>query len=352
MCGRSSWACARPSVGCPPSSRRPAAFLCSAPTTWLVIGGGTSGAPAAIGAARRGAKTLVVEYQHALGGIGTLGLVGNYFYGFQEGFTKEAIAGAASLGAIFMEARMEWWRRQIRQAGGEIWCGCLGCGSLVDGKQVKGVIVATPERRGAVLAKVVIDATGCADIAAAAGAECVDPCRDDLLVQGAGLAPRDLGMSRNSTDWTFADDNDLVDLWHHLVHAKQRFPEAYDLTTLMGTRERRRIVGDFELSPLDIVNRRTYPDTISVAQCFFDSHGFLDHSLFAIEPDMDRVMLTANVPYRCLTPKGLDGILVIGLGSSAARCDRAGADAGGLAEPRLCGGNGRGDGCRLGRPSP
>ena len=36
----------------------------------VVVGGGTSGEPAAIGAARHGARTLVVEYQHGLGGVG------------------------------------------------------------------------------------------------------------------------------------------------------------------------------------------------------------------------------------------------------------------------------------------
>ena len=39
----------------------------------VVIGGGTGGAPAGIAAARQGAKTLVVEYQYGLGGVGTLG---------------------------------------------------------------------------------------------------------------------------------------------------------------------------------------------------------------------------------------------------------------------------------------
>jgi len=283
----------------------------------VVVGGGSSGAPAAIGAARQGAKTLVVEYQHALGGMGTTGLIGNYFHGYKGGFTNEVIEGVRSLGAIRGEARMEWWRREIRDADGEIWLGCLGCGALVEGQRVRGVVVATPAGRGLVLAKVVVDATGNADIAVAAGAECVEPWSEDIVVQGAGLAPRDLGMSRNSTDWTFADDADMVDHWHHSVHAKERFPNAYDLATLTGTRERRRIEGQFELSPLDIVNQRTYVDTVSIAQCFFDSHGFLIHPLFEIEPAVQTCEFTAHIPYRCLLPKRLQGILVIGLGMSA-----------------------------------
>ncbi len=41
----------------------------------VVIGGGTAGAPAGIGAARQGAKTLVVEYLSGLGGVGTTGAI-------------------------------------------------------------------------------------------------------------------------------------------------------------------------------------------------------------------------------------------------------------------------------------
>jgi hypothetical protein len=43
----------------------------------VVVGGGPGGAPAGIGAARRGAKTLVIEYLHGLGGIGTMGKITN-----------------------------------------------------------------------------------------------------------------------------------------------------------------------------------------------------------------------------------------------------------------------------------
>ena len=56
---------------------------------------GTGGAPAGIAAARRGAKTLVVEYLHGLGGVGTLGLISKYYHGYREGFTAEIDRGLA-----------------------------------------------------------------------------------------------------------------------------------------------------------------------------------------------------------------------------------------------------------------
>ena len=55
----------------------------------VVVGGGTAGAPAGIAAGRSGAKTLVVEYLDELGGVGTAGMISNYWYGLQNGFTAE-----------------------------------------------------------------------------------------------------------------------------------------------------------------------------------------------------------------------------------------------------------------------
>lgn len=295
----------------------------------IVVGGGTGGAPAAIAAARQGARTLVIEYLHGLGGVGTLGLIGKYYYGYREGFTKEIDQGLAEFGgsgegdsgkgeAWNPRLKMEWYRRELRKVGADIWFGVLGCGALVEDGQVKGVVVATPEGRGVVLSKVVIDATGNADIAAAAGATCVYTNGHGLAVQGAGLPPQEIGARYTNTDWTFIDDTDVVDVWHAFVVAKKKYQGAYDLGQLIDTRERRRIVGDFVLSPLDVYLGRTFADTIVLASSNFDTHGFTLHPMFMIRPP-DREVITAYVPYRCLLPKGLEGILVTGLGVSADR---------------------------------
>ena len=291
----------------------------------VVVGGGTGGAPAGIGAARHGAKTLVVEYLHGLGGVGTLGLIGKYYCGYRGGFTAEIDKGLEEMGGINagdgswdIEAKMEWYRRELRKAGADIWFGTLGCGALVDGNRVTGVVVATPEGRGVVLAKVVIDATGNADIAAAAGAECIYTDGSHVAVQGTGMPPRKLGASYTNTDYTMTYDTDLVDMWRTFVMAKEKYSQAYDLGQLIDTRERRRIVGDFVISPLDIFNRRTYPDTVVLSKSNFDTHGFTVHPFFALKAP-DKGQVSAYTPYRCLLPKGLEGILATGLGISAHR---------------------------------
>jgi hypothetical protein len=292
----------------------------------VVVGGGTGGAPAGIAAARQGAKTLVVEYLYGLGGVGTMGLIGKYYYGYINGFTKEVDEGVAGFadsaenkgGAWNIQWKMEWYRRELCKAGADIWFGVLGCGAFVEGGRVKGVVVATPQERGVVLAKVVIDSTGNADIAAAAGAKCDYTDGSGVAVQGAGLPPRQLGARYTNTDWTFIDDSDVIDVWRAFVVAKDKFKDAYDLGQLVDTRERRRVVGDFVMSPMDILNHRAYPDTIAIARSNFDSHGFTIHPLFLLRPP-DRKEILVSVPYRCLLPKGLDGILVTGLGVSANR---------------------------------
>ncbi len=292
----------------------------------VVVGGGTGGAPAGIGAARQGAKTLVLEYLNGLGGVGTLGLIGKYYWGYRHGFTAEIDRGVADLGGQKepatlgwnVEWKMEWYRREVRKAGADIWFGTLGCGALVEDGCVKGVVVATPQGRGVVLAKVVIDSTGNSDIAAAAGAQCIYTDGSHVAVQGTGMPPRKPGASYTNTDYTLTDDADIVDMWRTYVVAREKYKQAYDLGQIIDTRERRRIVGDFVISPLDLYNGRTYLDTVGVSYSNFDTHGFTVHPLFSLNPP-NKKGVQAYTPYRALLPKGLDGILVTGLGISAHR---------------------------------
>ncbi|MBN2451154.1 MAG: FAD-dependent oxidoreductase, partial [Lentisphaeria bacterium] len=275
----------------------------------VVVGGGTGGAPAGIGAGRHGARTLLVEYQYALGGVGTLGMITKYYHGHRDGFTAEADAGVRNLGSrVYWIGKAEYWRRANREAGTEIWTGALACGAFVAGAKVRGVVVATPFGRGVVLAGTVVDATGNSDVAAAAGARTSYTGAEHIAVQGTGLPPIKLGADYTNTDYMFADDTDVVDFWHQFVCAREKFRGAYDLGQLVDTRERRRIVGDVTISPMDMILGRTWPDTVSMHKSNFDSHGFTVHPIFLLEPP-DRAGMTVYVPLRALVPTGLEGIL-------------------------------------------
>ncbi|HOX38574.1 MAG TPA: FAD-dependent oxidoreductase [Candidatus Brocadiia bacterium] len=292
----------------------------------VIVGGGTGGAPAAISAARSGAKTLVIENLYGLGGVGTIGLIGNYYYGYRGGFTAEIDKGVAAMGGgdgkvasdWNIEWKMEWFRREIRKAGGDIWFGAIGCGAFVEGNRARGVVVVTPYGRGVVLAKTVIDATGNSDFAAAAGAQCIYTDASDVAVQGTGMPPWTPGAHYTNTDYTITDETDMLDRWRTFLIGRAKFESAYDLSQIIDTRERRRIVGDFVISPLDVFLGRTFPDTVVMSKSNFDTHGFTVHPLFTLRPP-DKNSVTAFTPYRCLLPKGIEGVLVIGLGISAHR---------------------------------
>ena len=295
----------------------------------VVVGGGTAGAPAGIAAGRKGARTLVVEYLHGLGGVGTLGLIGKYYHGYREGFTKEIDQGLAQLGgeaegnsgrgqAWNSQLKSEWYRHAMRKAGTDLWYGTLGCGAFIEGDRVKGVVVATPQGRGVILADVVIDSTGSGSIAAAAGGECIYTGGEHVAVQGTGLPHWDLGARYTNTDYTFIDDIDVYDAWRSFLVGRKKYQDRYDLAQIIDTRERRQILGDFFLSPMDVYLDRTYPDSVVRANSNFDSHGFTIHPMFMLRPP-DRKSVPCYVPYRSLLPKGLKGIFVTGLGVSAHR---------------------------------
>ena len=278
----------------------------------VVVGGGTSGAAAGIGAARQGVRTLVLEYLHGLGGVGTLGMIGKYWYGNRVGFADTVPQNP-------VEVRMEFYRRQLRRAGADIWFGVIGCGALVEGNRLKGVVVATPYGRGAVTAGVVIDGTGNADIAAAAGAE-TRFVEDFFALQAAHVPPREVGASYINGNIPAVDPADPLDMREAFMARAGRY---FDRGQLMDARERRRIVGDYCLDWLDQINQRTFPDSIVLGKSDYDSHGYQIHPYFMLRPprppDNYKHNYTSYVPYRCLLPRGLEGILVVGLGISAHR---------------------------------
>ena len=93
--------------------------------------------------------------------------------------------------------------------------------------------------------------------------------------------------------------------------------------TLMGTRESRRIIGDYVLTVEDYVERRSFADEICRNSYFIDVHGTEE-----MEKHSDRATLhikhygpgeSHGIPYRCLTPRSLRNLLVAGRSVSCER---------------------------------
>ena len=271
---------------------------------------------------------MVLEIQHGLGGVGTLGLISSYWFGNRVGFTAEldeAVmrldAGSRAQGGRRWspEVKSAVYLRMLADAGGAAWLGSYAFGVRMDGDRVTGLLVSTPCGAGLVETDCVVDATGNADVAAAAGAPCRIIGAEHAAIQGTGLSPRATpGVRHKNSDHTFVDENDPIGVTHAFTHARAKFPDVFDTTPLVDTRERRQIHGELEVSPLDILAGRTFPDTVVTAISNFDTHGFIVHPVFMVAvPDHDALL--AHVPFRCMLPKGVDGVLVTGLGMSAHR---------------------------------
>ncbi len=288
----------------------------------LIAGGGTTGGPAGVAAARKGLKTVVVEKLYELGGVQTVGMICGYYYGHVRGFTSVIDQGVKTKGAIRSQAKAEWYRSEARTAGAQIWFGSMVVGALVEGNQLKGVVVVTPEgERGVILTRAVFDATGNADVAAAAGEPTEFYPAEELNGQGVGMAVIRLGAGGHNNDFSFVDDSDASDISFFGLRTRTMTEAGWDVAQLVNSRERRRLVGVFQVSALDFYTARTYPDTVIQHRSRFDLHGTASGDFFWSRQirGVNHAILEANVPYRAFLPQHLDGLLVGAIGMSATR---------------------------------
>lgn len=298
----------------------------------LVVGGGTAGGPAAIAAAREGGKTMVAEWLYAMGGTTTEGRIGRYYKAAPRGFTKNEIdphtKGAQAIGDVFYEAKSEFFRREALKAGAEVLYGALAIGALVEGTDKEGrarvrgaVVVLGDGKRGVVRAKVVVDATGNADIAAAAGADTMFLSADEFAMQGSAASTHVLGESYRNSDVGFLNAPDAGDISHFAKRARRGMPaNAWNLSAVTtGSRERRRIVGDFVVTEIDEMLGRTYPDTIMHGESNYDMHGYSTSALMMFYATEHGRIFKADLPYRALLPAALEGVYATGLSVSATR---------------------------------
>ena len=309
----------------------------------LVVGGGTAGLPAALAAGRAGADVLVLERYGYVGGASTGGLVITLPADRQGVITGELeerlqeVGGAATRDngwLAWCPEMLKWMGLKLLEEADvrmlfHAWC--VGC--AVEDGAITGVIVESKAGRQAIRAKVVVDCTGDADIAAFAGVpyvkgdeegrmqqvtmmfimsnvdekkfKCGEPSQKPTRpMHGVltGIYPGHFNVwggrigdidGTNPWDLTKAENELRKQVFDWAAWAKQNRPgceEAYISMTApqLGVRETRRIVGETCVSKADWDAKTTFDDHIG----------------FAYE--------NKSLPYRALLPQKVDNLLVAG----------------------------------------
>lgn len=167
-------------------------------TEVLVVGSGPGGLSAALAAARAGVEVTLVERFGCFGGnITVVGVEGMHWYRHEQtvesmGIPKEFEDAAKEAGAAVPESQSLSYEidsegfklvadRMVEQAGIHPMLHRAFVAPIMEGDEIKGIITESKAGREAILAKVVIDATGDADIAHRAGAPCQMAPREDLM---------------------------------------------------------------------------------------------------------------------------------------------------------------------------
>ncbi len=187
----------------------------------VVVGAGPAGLGAAIAAARSGAKTLVLDAAGCIGGMATSGGVGPFMTSFDSqgnnmvirGIFRELVDRMEALGGAIQPGKTRngdsyasYLRighnnvgpfksdilklvgtRMLQEAGAERMLHTQFVQVLMEGRRITGVVVANKDGLGVIQAKVVVDCSGDADVAARAGVDFVLGDRESGNIQPASL---------------------------------------------------------------------------------------------------------------------------------------------------------------------
>jgi len=327
----------------------------------VVVGGGTGGAIAAIAAGREGVRTKLIEASPVLGGIGTGGAIHSYYHGIDGGIQDEVsqrvnelttlFAGRWKVAGFHPEVKKIVLQQMLESANVDISLNTVVSGVLCndiragDGthenitsiaipddkeqrREIAGVITVSPNGISIQRANAFIDSTGDGDIAVMAGAPYqLGRERDNLMhafSQPCGNLSSDGSLMHMNFDAGYVDPTDVDDLtrgrrlginifWRETFSDENRL--LY-IAPIIGLRQSRQIIGEYQLTLSDEISGRRFEDAISYTIAHYDNHGW-DY-----ENDSDESalwvwalgnwgkLIGCEVPYRCLIPKNVDGLLL------------------------------------------
>ena len=350
----------------------------------LVAGGGPAGFAAAVNAARRGARTLLIEQAGEVGGVATTGLMSHWTGGTRGGFYEELLDRSRDSGnpalrqTINPEKLKTVMLRMLEEAGAELQLYTFVSGAIVENNVLKGVVTESKSGREALFAKVTVDATGDGDVAARAGAPYTVGRESDGKMQpmtlmfkvggvdldravlpgsfetnpmvpagpvqdvGKRVLPFPAGhvllyrstlpgvVTCNMTNCTGVDGTDPDDLTHATYVCRSQldpivaflrgyvpgFEHCYLISSasVVVVRETRHFEGERRITEQDIRDARVFDDwAVTRASFNFDVHSLTGSGLDATgEQKRFRQKKGYTIPYGCLVPVKIDGLLLAG----------------------------------------
>lgn len=320
-------------------------------TDVLVVGGGPAGVMAALAARRAGAKVALIERYGCFGGLWTGGLVlvligthvkeGGALKKVVRGIPDECFERLKKMGMMINqeagkynptpdpEAAKVVLDAMLQEAGVDLFLHCWGADAIMEGKTVKGAVFESKEGRQAILAKVVIDATGDGDIFASAGAgfeqiayhvgtnyrlgntDRVDAekGKKELKLHLGSPEPnpatRWVNMAGEDANCLKVADLTRLELAHRRTIwaevEKIRQTPGYEKVFLLqtasqlGVRISRLLAGTAKVTHQDYLSSKATAQTVSVCGSFSGLSG-----------------RALPVPYGALVPKEIDGLLAAG----------------------------------------
>jgi len=340
----------------------------------VICGGGTAGVAAAITAGRMGLSVAMVEQSAVPGGMVTHAIRWltdfNNKGGFASEFRQQLVErGIANWPRYNCFAVIPYLDELLATAKVRHLYMSSVVAPIQDGNQLRGVIIESKGGRGAILAKVVIDATGDGDVAARAGAAHDVGRKEDGACQAVSLGhlignyrgPESLGKEpfrqavRKAAELANPNYTIPYDNWHikpvkgtpHMLY--HLIPHVYDhdMLTAEGVsdalvalrrqatdffetvRHNKDVFDEIEFGPFAAVpcireTRRITCDTTITADDTHSGRRF-DDGLFLVSYHVDIHKRAANepsiqykavspyhIPLGALLPRGLENIMVVG----------------------------------------
>ena len=336
----------------------------------IVVGGGPAGWAAALASVRNGAKTLIIERFPFFGGTATASLMLN-IVGYRnqkkpdnlqtsKGISEELILRLKEIGGLGISTSYESAEKypttkgnmtysypldgektkyiltkMLYDEGVKILFHTIFVDSIMEGTNIVGVVVENKSGRQAIFGKVIIDASGDADVAHRAGVPYwqttigKDKYLKNCLMYKVRIDPKNAdnlkGVIANNDKlfWGPVSDSNCIDA-DELTNAEittrlQVFDnfktnqeksapfldDAYitETASMLGIRQTRFIKGLYQISNEDVLEGKKFDDSIAMsAQPIISYYGyrrFLEHTGY-------------EIPYRCMLPQKVEGLLVTG----------------------------------------